>query len=259
MKRSVSFSPRDAGAPPRRAFSLALAAHRRVRRPRQRPRARRLHRGEHAPGRAGGRAVHVGGLQLVPARRPLAVEAEGRPDGGRPRLPRRLLGSARLEGPLRERRVHRPPGGAAGEQRRPLQLHAAGRRRRPRPHRLVARHGVAPARACGGGRASPSPTSGDRFVATVTPAAGAPQRLAAYWAVTEQGHVTAVKAGENDGVTLHHDFVVRDYEPVAAWAARSGARDDVRLQAGDARPTRPIRAASTSSSSTPRPGARCRR
>ena len=64
---------------------------------------------------------------------------------------------------------------------------------------------------------------GDRFVATVTPAAGAPQRLAAYWAVTEQGHVTAVKAGENDGATLHHDFVVRDYEPVAAWAARSGA------------------------------------
>ena len=62
---------------------------------------------------------------------------------------------------------------------------------------------------------------GDRFVATVTPAAGAPERLAAYWAVTEQGHVTAVKAGENEGVTLHHDFVVRDYEPVAAWAARS--------------------------------------
>ena len=64
---------------------------------------------------------------------------------------------------------------------------------------------------------------GDRFVATVTPAAGAPQRLAAYWAVTEQGHVTAVKAGENEGVTLHHDFVVRDYEPVAAWTARDGA------------------------------------
>jgi len=64
---------------------------------------------------------------------------------------------------------------------------------------------------------------GDRFVATVTPAAGAPQRLAAYWAVTEQGHVTAVKAGENEGVTLRHDFVVRDYEPVNAWAARSGA------------------------------------
>ncbi len=66
---------------------------------------------------------------------------------------------------------------------------------------------------------------GDRFVATVTPAAGAPQRLAAYWAVTEQGHVTAVKAGENDGVTLHHDFVVRDYEPVPAWTARNAAAE----------------------------------
>jgi hypothetical protein len=64
---------------------------------------------------------------------------------------------------------------------------------------------------------------GDRFVATVTPATGAPQRLAAYWAVTEQGHVTAVRAGENEGVTLHHDFVVRDYEPVPAWTTRVGA------------------------------------
>jgi len=63
---------------------------------------------------------------------------------------------------------------------------------------------------------------GERFVATVRPAPGAPPRLAAYWAVTEQGHVTAVKAGENEGVTLHHDFVVRDYEPVPAWAARGG-------------------------------------
>jgi len=62
-----------------------------------------------------------------------------------------------------------------------------------------------------------------RFVATVTPAAGAPPRLAAYWAVTEQGHVSAVKAGENEGVTLQHDFVVRDYEAVPAWAARGGA------------------------------------
>ena len=33
----------------------------------------------------------------------------------------------------------------------------------------------------------------------------------------------AVKAGENEGATLHHDFVVRDYEPVPAWTARSGA------------------------------------
>ncbi|HEY2187755.1 MAG TPA: DUF1223 domain-containing protein [Caldimonas sp.] len=66
---------------------------------------------------------------------------------------------------------------------------------------------------------------GDQFVAIVTPAANAPGRLAAYWAVTEQGHVTAVKAGENEGATLHHDFVVRDYAPVAPWVARGGASE----------------------------------
>ena len=38
---------------------------------------------------------------------------------------------------------------------------------------------------------------GDRVTATVAAGARSPKRLAAYWAVTEQGHVTAVKAGEN--------------------------------------------------------------
>jgi hypothetical protein len=61
---------------------------------------------------------------------------------------------------------------------------------------------------------------GNRFTATVAPAAGAPARLAAYWAVTEQGHVSAVKAGENEGVMLNHDYVVREYQPVQAWAAK---------------------------------------
>ncbi len=75
---------------------------------------------------------------------------------------------------------------------------------------------------------------GDRVVATVVPGASAPKKLAAYWAVTEQGHVSAVKAGENDGVTLHHDFVVREYEPVSAWAAQSGAAETLRF-----RPSRP--------------------
>ena len=60
---------------------------------------------------------------------------------------------------------------------------------------------------------------GDRVTATVAASARSPKRLAAYWAVTEQGHVTAVKAGENQGVTLHHDFVVRDYKSVPAWVA----------------------------------------
>jgi len=71
---------------------------------------------------------------------------------------------------------------------------------------------------------------GDRFVATVVPAANAPKRLAAYWAVTEQGHVTSVKAGENEGATLHHDFVVRDYEPVVAWTVRSGTAETLHFK-----------------------------
>jgi hypothetical protein len=65
---------------------------------------------------------------------------------------------------------------------------------------------------------------GRHVSASITPAANAPARLAAYWAVTEQGHASAVKAGENQGVTLNHDFVVREYRPVPAWpVARGGA------------------------------------
>ena len=64
---------------------------------------------------------------------------------------------------------------------------------------------------------------GNRVTATVAALPGAPTRLAAYWAVTEQGHVSAVKAGENEGVTLHHDFVVRDYRQVAAWPVQANA------------------------------------
>lgn len=63
---------------------------------------------------------------------------------------------------------------------------------------------------------------GRRVTAVVTPAAGTPARLAAYWAVTESGHVSAVKAGENQGATLTHDDVVREYRPVAAWSPKAG-------------------------------------
>lgn len=57
----------------------------------------------------------------------------------------------------------------------------------------------------------------DRLLAKVSPVGDAPMRLAAFWAVTESGHRTSVKAGENEGATLEHDFVVRDYERVQAW------------------------------------------
>src|SRR5450432_737071 len=71
---------------------------------------------------------------------------------------------------------------------------------------------------------------GDRVTATVAASVRSPKRLAAYWAVTEQGHVTAVKAGENQGVTLHHDFVVRDYKTVPAWAASAAAPQTIVFQ-----------------------------
>jgi hypothetical protein len=52
--------------------------------------------------------------------------------------------------------------------------------------------------------------------AQVTPAGRAPS-LAAYWAVVEDGLTSNVRAGENAGATLHHDHVVRRYEPVSTW------------------------------------------
>ncbi len=64
---------------------------------------------------------------------------------------------------------------------------------------------------------------GAAYVAKVQATSGTPQRLAGYWALTENGHVTAVKAGENSGVTLKHDFVVREYVPVSAWQAQADA------------------------------------
>jgi len=64
---------------------------------------------------------------------------------------------------------------------------------------------------------------GASIVAKVEADADAPTRLAAYWAVTEFGHRTAVKAGENEGVTLDHDYVVREYVPITAWTATRGA------------------------------------
>ncbi|MCE9661301.1 MAG: DUF1223 domain-containing protein [Burkholderiales bacterium] len=71
---------------------------------------------------------------------------------------------------------------------------------------------------------------GDRVTASVAATSRAPKRLAAYWAVTEQGHVSAVKAGENRGVTLEHDYVVRDYKTVPAWTASTTAPQTVAFQ-----------------------------
>lgn len=65
-------------------------------------------------------------------------------------------------------------------------------------------------------------TGADQFEAVISPVAGAsnaPATWSAYWTITEHGHVTKVKAGENSGETLLHDYVVRQYTPVGDYSA----------------------------------------
>jgi len=57
-----------------------------------------------------------------------------------------------------------------------------------------------------------------------TVGATASRRLAGYWAVLEDGHVSRVRAGENSGETLAHDHVVTLYQPLAAWSTGSDAQ-----------------------------------
>ncbi len=67
-------------------------------------------------------------------------------------------------------------------------------------------------------------TGVDQFEAVVSPVVGenSPSgSLSAYWTITEHGHITKVKAGENKGETLLHDFVVRQYTPVGDYNAAS--------------------------------------
>lgn len=63
----------------------------------------------------------------------------------------------------------------------------------------------------------------EQFEATVTAAAGtgAGPAWAAYWTVTEHGHSSSVKAGENAGEWLKHDFVVRQYTQAGAYKSAS--------------------------------------
>jgi hypothetical protein len=43
----------------------------------------------------------------------------------------------------------------------------------------------------------------------------------AYWTVTEHGHSSKVKAGENSGETLNHDFVVRQFTQAGNYPSAS--------------------------------------
>jgi hypothetical protein len=63
---------------------------------------------------------------------------------------------------------------------------------------------------------------GDRLVAQLSSQATAPITLAGFWAATENDLSSAVGAGENAGVTLHHDFVVRDYRKLKPLTLKPG-------------------------------------
>ena len=63
-------------------------------------------------------------------------------------------------------------------------------------------------------------TADDAFEAVVAPAEGV-TAWSAYWTVTEHGHASKVKAGENAGEFLQHDFVVRQYVPVGDYRGAS--------------------------------------
>ena len=53
------------------------------------------------------------------------------------------------------------------------------------------------------------------------------QRWTLWWAALEDGHVSDVRAGENSGVRLSHDHVVRHHGSIAPWSGALTHRVDV--------------------------------
>ena len=94
----------------------------------------------------------------------------------------------------------------------------------------------------------------DQYTARVTPADGV-SHWSAYWTVTEHGHNSKVKSGENKGEFLQHDFVVRQYVPVgryegaqtlsfASIAPQPGHARQINLVVHDSRSGEPLQALS---------------
>jgi hypothetical protein len=75
---------------------------------------------------------------------------------------------------------------------------------------------------------------GAGYRADLRPLPGAPARIAGFWALTEDGHASAVKSGENRGSHLAHDFVVREYLPIDMLEATGSSA--LKLQYSPARP-----------------------
>lgn len=58
----------------------------------------------------------------------------------------------------------------------------------------------------------------DQFEAMISPANGTIGSWSAYWTVTEHGHNSKIKSGENAGELLRHDYVVRQYTPAGDYS-----------------------------------------
>lgn len=98
----------------------------------------------------------------------------------------------------------------------------------------------------------------NQFEAQVTPQAGN-SNWVAYWTVTEHNHNSRVKAGENAGEFLKHDFVVRQYVQAGKYAgaqslkfysiaAQADHPRQINLVVSDARTGEPMQALSLSCS-----------
>ena len=74
---------------------------------------------------------------------------------------------------------------------------------------------------------------GETVTAQIAATPGTAGLRAGDGAVLEDGHQSAVKAGENAGETLRHDHVVRLVQPVANWAASTPLRVQLTVARGD--------------------------
>ncbi|HEU5294951.1 MAG TPA: DUF1223 domain-containing protein [Burkholderiaceae bacterium] len=81
---------------------------------------------------------------------------------------------------------------------------------------------------------------GDQVDLKVQPLGAVASRWALWWAAVEDGHDSDVKAGENGGVRLHHDHVVRVYGGLAPWRGELAQRIAVPARGEDGRPLRLI-------------------
>ena len=71
---------------------------------------------------------------------------------------------------------------------------------------------------------------GTQVQVSVAPGPGAPAQLGLWWALLEDGHGSAVSAGENRGAQLRHDHVVRRYGQLPAWSAPATGSSTMPLQ-----------------------------